>query len=48
VVYALDGLLLLIAQDYLPLAVHAFVLFMLLKGVSASKKLSGLKRGQAM
>jgi len=48
VVYALDGLLLLISQDYLPLAVHAFVLFMLFKGVSASKKLSELKRGQAM
>jgi hypothetical protein len=47
VVYALDGLLLLYAQDYLSLAVHAFVLFLLSKGVSASKKLGELKRGQA-
>jgi hypothetical protein len=47
VVYALDGLLLLYAQDYLSLAVHAFVLFLLSKGVSASKKLGELKRGHA-
>ena len=47
VVYALDGLLLLYAQDYLPLAVHAFVLFRLSQGVSASKKLGELKRGHA-
>jgi hypothetical protein len=47
VVYALDGLLLLYAQDYLPLAVHAFVLFLLSKGVSASKKLGELKRSHA-
>jgi hypothetical protein len=47
VIYALDGLLLLVAQDYLGLAFHAFVLYQLSKGVSASKKLSELKRGQA-
>ena len=47
VVYALDGLLLLYAQDYLGAAFHAFVLFLLSKGVSASKKLSELKRGHA-
>lgn len=46
-VYALDGLLLLVAQDYLGVAFHAFVLFLLSKGVSASKKLSQLKRGPA-
>jgi hypothetical protein len=46
VVYALDGLLLLLAEDYLGLAFHAFVLFLLFRGVSASKKLSELKRGQ--
>jgi hypothetical protein len=44
VVYALDGLLLLIAPDYLGLGFHAFVLFLLSKGVPASKKLSELKR----
>jgi hypothetical protein len=44
VVYALDGLLLLIAPDYLGVAFHAFVLFLLSKGISASKKLSELKR----
>jgi len=47
VVYALDGLLLLRVQDYWPLAVHAFVLFLLSRGISASKKLSELKRGHA-
>ena len=47
VVYALDGLLLLYAQDYLSFAVHGFVLFLLSKGLSASKKLSELKRGHA-
>jgi hypothetical protein len=45
VVYALDGLLMLLGPDYLGLAFHAFVLFMLFKGISASKKLSELKRG---
>ena len=45
IVYALDGLLLLVAQDYLGVAFHAFVLFLLSKGVSASKKLSELKHG---
>jgi hypothetical protein len=44
VIYALDGLLLLIAQDYLGVAFHAFVLFLLGKGLPASKKLSELKR----
>ncbi|HEY8461507.1 MAG TPA: hypothetical protein VIM99_14050, partial [Blastocatellia bacterium] len=45
VVYALDGLLLLaVSQDYLGVAFHAFVLFLFSKGVSASKKLSELKR----
>ena len=47
VVYALDGLLLLYAQDFLSFAVHGFVLFLLSKGLSASKKLSELKRGHA-
>jgi hypothetical protein len=47
VVYALDGLLLLYAQDYLSVAAHAFVLFLLSRGVSASKKLSEFKRGKA-
>jgi hypothetical protein len=44
VVYALDGLLLLLAQDYLGVAFHAFVLFLFSKGIPASKKLSELKR----
>jgi hypothetical protein len=44
VIYALDGLLLLVAQDYLGVAFHAFVLFLLSKGIPASKKLSQLKR----
>jgi|SRR5215475_5011489 len=48
VVYALDGLLLLLIPDYLALAFHAFVLYLLIKGFSASKKLSELKRGQAL
>ena len=47
VIYALDGLLLLAAQDWLGVGFHAFVLFLLAKGVPASKKLSELKRGQA-
>src|SRR5262245_26775344 len=46
-VYALDSLLLLYAPDYVPLAIHAIVLFLFSKGVSASKKLSELKRGHA-
>jgi hypothetical protein len=44
VIYGLDGLLLLVAQDWLGVGFHAFVLFLLGKGVPASKKLSELKR----
>jgi len=48
VVYALDGLLMLIGPDYLGLAFHAFVLYLLFKGIAASKKMKELKRGQAV
>ena len=47
VIYTLDGLLMLLARDYMGLAFHAFVLYLLFRGLSASKKLSELKRGQA-
>ena len=46
VVYALDGLLMLLAKDYMGLAFHAFVLYLLFRGLSVSKKLRELKRGQ--
>lgn len=48
VVYTLDGLLQALAQDYLGLAFHAFVLYQLFRGLSASRKLSELKRGQGI
>lgn len=48
VVYALDGLLLLLIPDYLSVAFHAFVLYLLFTGLSASKKLIELSRGQTM
>lgn len=47
-IYALDGLLLLRVSDYLGVAFHAFILFLLSRGISASKKLSELKHGQAV
>lgn len=38
VVYALDGLIFLMFQDWFPLAFHAFVLFCLFRGLSAHNK----------
>lgn len=39
-IYLLDGLLLLLFQSYLSAAFHAYVLFRLFQGLSASRKLS--------
>ena len=41
-VYLLDGLLLLVFQSYLGAAFHAYVLFRLYQGLSASRKLSSM------
>jgi len=40
VLYALDGLIFLIAQDWLGLGFHAFVLFCLFRGVKACRELN--------
>jgi hypothetical protein len=47
VVYVLDGLLLFLGPDYLGLAFHAYVLYHLFRGLTASKKLGELMRRQA-
>ena len=47
-VYALDGLLMFRGPDLLGLAFHALVLYLLFRGLSASKKLNEMKRRQAM
>ena len=47
VVYLLDGLLLLLASDYLGAAFHAYVLFRLYQGLAASRKLSELKQSHS-
>lgn len=39
-IYLLDGLLLLLVESYLSAAFHAYVLFRLYQGLSASRKLS--------
>lgn len=41
-IYLLDGLLLLLFGDYLGAAFHAWVLFRLFQGMSASRKLSSM------
>lgn len=44
IVYALDALIFLIAQEFLSIAFHAFALFQIYKGFAASKKLSSLEQ----
>jgi hypothetical protein len=39
VVYALDGLIFLMVQDWLSIAFHAFVLFSIYRGLAANRKL---------
>ena len=43
VVYLLDGLMLLMFESYLGAAFHAYVLFRLFQGLSASRKLSSMQ-----
>jgi hypothetical protein len=43
VLYALDGLLFLLVQDWLSLAFHAFALFCIFGGHSALKRLRQLQ-----
>jgi len=41
VVFALDGLVFLLAQQWIGVAFHAYVLFVLFRGFSACRKLRG-------
>ena len=42
-IYALDGLIFVFVQDWLSIAFHAFVLFSIYRGLSANRKLLGLR-----
>jgi hypothetical protein len=42
ILYALDGLLVLLAQDFLSAAFHGFVLFCLFQGPMALKQLRAI------
>ncbi len=46
-VYVLDGLIFLVAQDWLPLAFHAFVIYGLTRGLMANRKLKEFEAQEA-
>ena len=43
VIYALDGLIFLLVQDWLAIAFHVFVLYCLYRGMAANRKLKGVE-----